>query len=127
MDRSQTRHAGVLMRVELDLPDYVDDDSAIRVFKGIELVAKKFKDKPWQIKTVRCNFCGECCTLQSPGWQGTTVKAKRDGYCIALIPKTDEQGKFVCELGAGRPFSCCAYAAGPNDTEKCCIRWQEVD
>jgi len=55
------------MKIELDLPDWVDDGSAIRIFKGIELVAKKFKNKPWKIKIVRCNFCGECCTPKGPG------------------------------------------------------------
>ena len=114
------------MRIELDLPDWVDDGSAIRIFKGIELVAKKFKDGPWQVKTVRCNFCGECCTLKGPGWQMTSIGADIEGRCVALIPKPDEPGKFVCSLGAGRPFSCCAYAAGPNDEDICSIRWKTI-
>ena len=114
------------MKVTLDLPDWVDDGSAIRIFKGIELVAKKFQGKPWEIKHVRCNLCGECCTIKGPGWKDTTVGARDDGYCVELIPKPDEPGKFLCRLGSGRPFSCSAYAAGPEDTEICCIRWKIV-
>ena len=117
----------VLEELERQLPEWMKQGQAIRIFAGIELGIKKFKDKPWELKIVRCNFCGECCTLQSPGWQGTTVKAERDGYCVALIPKTDEQGKFVCDLGAGRPFSCSAYAAGLNDEDICCIRWESLE
>lgn len=111
------------MKIEIEVPDWVNDGSAIRIFKGIELIAKKFLNKPWEIKTVRCNFCGECCTIDSPGWKDTTVEARDDGYCTQLIPKSDEPGKFICKLGSGRPFSCCAYAAGINDKDKCCIRW----
>jgi len=115
------------MRIKLNLPDWADDGAAIRIFKGIELVAKKFKDKPWEVKTVRCNFCGECCTVASPGWKDTTVEVRDDGYCVELIPKSDEEGKFLCRLGSGRPFSCCAYAAGSDDQDVCCIRWKTID
>lgn len=115
------------MKIELDLPDWVENGSAIRIFAGIELVAKKMMDKPWQVKTVRCNMCGECCTIASPGWKDTTVEARDDGYCVQLIPKPDEEGKFICKLGAGRPFSCCAYAAGPDDDDVCCIRWETIE
>jgi hypothetical protein len=114
------------MRIELDLPDWVDDGSAIRIFKGVELVAKKMLGKPWEIKTVRCDMCGECCTIDGPGWKDSTVEAREDGYCRELIPKSDEPGKFICRLGSGRPFSCSAYAAGPDDGEKCCIRWKTI-
>lgn len=112
------------MKIILDLPDWVNQGQAIRIFAGIELVAKKFKDKPWKIKTIRCNFCGECCSIKGPGWKDTTVEAKEDGYCIERIPKSDEPGKFICRLGSGRPFSCSAYAAGPDDEDVCCIRWR---
>ena len=116
----------VLEELERQLPAWMRQGQAIRIFAGVELGVKKFKDEPWRLKIARCNFCGECCTLQGPGWQGTTVKARRDGYCIELIPKDDEQGKYLCDLGAGRPFSCCAYAAGPNDGGICCIRWESL-
>lgn len=114
------------MRIEIDLPEWTDNGSAIRIFAGIELVAKRFQNKPWEIKTVRCNFCGKCCTIKGPGWKDTTVEAKDNGYCVELIPKSDEKGKFVCRLGSGRPFSCCAYAAGKNDKDICCIEWKEI-
>lgn len=115
------------MKVELDLPDWADDGQAIRIFAGIELVAKKFMGKPWEVKTVRCNMCGECCTISSPGWKETTVGVKKNGRCVALIPKPDEPGKFLCRLGSGRPFSCSAYAAGPDDEDLCCIRWKIIE
>jgi len=117
----------VLEELERQLPEWMKQGQAIRIFAGIELGIKKFKDRPWELKIARCNFCGECCTLQSPGWQDTTVEAREDGYCVELIPKDDEQGKFLCNLGAGRPFSCSAYAAGPNDEETCCIRWESLE
>lgn len=114
------------MKIILDLPDWVDDGSAIRIFKGVEIVAKKFDGEPWKVKDVRCDFCGECCTINSPGWKDTTVEAREDGYCRELIPKPDELGKFLCRLGSGRPFSCSAYSVGPDDEGICCIRWKTI-
>ena len=58
-----------------------------------------------------------------PFIEGITIDPD-SGYCGALIPKPDEAGKFLCALGAGRPFSCSAYGASEGDD--CCIRWQTV-
>lgn len=112
------------MQVNIELPDWVEEGQAIRIFAGIELVAKKMMNEPWQIKTVRCDMCGECCTINSPGWQDNTVEARDDGFCVELIPKPDEDGKFLCALGSNRPFGCCAYGAGDNQKDMCCIRWE---
>ena len=103
------------MKIELDVPDFlIDDGQAIRIFSGIELIAKKFKDQSWKIKIVRCNFCGECCTLAVSGTKGIDLKT---GYCKHLI-ESEKPNKKICELGASRPFSCCAYAAGEDDKEQ---------
>lgn len=116
------------MKIELELPDWVDQGQAIRIFAGIELVAKKeFPDEPWKIKTVRCNMCGKCCMNKSENWMKDTVGYDPEtNYCGALIEKDDESGKFICNLGSARPFSCCAYAVGINDKDICSIRWEIV-
>jgi hypothetical protein len=108
------------MRVELDLPEeYAESKGALRLFLGIELIAKKMYGESWQVKTVRCNFCGECCNV---GIQGTEGIDPNTGYCKHRVEESP--GRYVCGLGSNRPFSCCAYAAGPDDQDKCCIRWE---
>lgn len=111
------------MKIEIDLPDYCDDGSAIRIFKGIELVAKKFQNKPWQIKIVRCNLCGKCCTLSVAGTKGLDSAT---GFCKELI-SGNKPGEKICALGSARPFSCCAYAAGEKEKDICCIEWKTLN
>lgn len=104
------------MRIELDLPDWVEERH-IRIFAGIEEVAKKMQGKPWQVKVVRCNYCGRCCMNVPDNW--VCGKDPETGNCQYL---TKEGSKYVC--GIGRPFFCCA--GDPSPEEYCSIEWKEV-
>lgn len=90
------------MKIDLDLPDWVEGKH-LYVMAGVELVAYKYLDQPWQMKTGRCNMCGKCC--ENLGEVSDMSKVV-NGTCINLKQDGD---KKVCGLGIDRPFSCCAY------------------
>jgi len=100
------------MRIEIDLPDWVDERH-IYVMAGIELAAVKLAhEKEFHIKTGRCSYCGQCCT----GWRDTEdFPAKRNGSCVYL--KNDGE-KRVCSLGVIRPLTCSMdWTPKPNCTQ----------
>jgi len=95
------------VKIELDLPDWVDERH-IRIFAGIEEVARRMTNtRYWEVKTSRCNMCGECCKL--------------DG-CDKLVFKANE---WRCSHLIGRPFCCCCGDHAGQD--HCNIRWEQVN
>jgi len=106
------------IRIDLTLPEWVDDRANIRIFAGIELVAQKLPGKGIEIKTKRCNRCGKCCSNVSKKW----VHGEKDGNCLHLKYYANE---YLCDSGFNRPFACCAS----DDSEKdfCNIEWEEVN
>ena len=87
------------MRVELDLPDWVDERH-IRIFAGVELVAKKLvQNDYWQVKDERCNFCGKCCHFKP----GKGIYPSVNGHCIHL--KKVKKG-WVCGIPLLRSRLC---------------------
>ena len=106
------------MRVELDLPDWCDERH-IRVFAGIEEVARKVHRKRWEIKTARCNKCGICCMNVKDNWRfGIDSKT---GWCKNL--SYDGHDIYLC--GIDRPFTCCAGDMAGEDF--CSVTWQKVE
>lgn len=93
------------MKIELELPDWIDVKT-IRIFAGIEEVAKKQACENWNVKTSRCNLCGTCC-----------------GDCGHLVYSEGDKG-FLCLLGFKRPFNCCAGDGVGNG--KCNITWHDT-
>ena len=88
------------MRVELDLPDWVDERH-IRVFAGIELVAiKEAHENFWKVKENRCIMCGKCCTNFKHHFFPLV-----NGECIHLEPE-NKQGNRACRIAINRPFQC---------------------
>lgn len=106
-----------MKKVTFLVPDWAEDKN-LRLFAGIELCAQRLDGQKMQVKTVRCNFCGECCFQMPETWHWPTV----DGRCVNL--KSRESQK-LCRLGMGRPFSCCA--AEPIKREYCCVEWEDVN
>jgi len=104
------------MKITLHLPDWVDERN-IRVFAGIELVARCYKDGQWEIKTARCSQCGRCCTNLRPNHPFPII----DGQCIHLQRQPGKDNNtWLCALGINRPFGC--SAATPKATY-CTIRY----
>ncbi len=104
------------MKINIDLPNWVEERH-IRIFAGIEEVAKKYKGKPWQIKTTRCNMCGECCMNVPKNWR--FGKDKKTGWCKKLVYYANE---YRC--GIDRPFTCCA--GDHADEDYCSIKWKTI-
>ena len=96
------------MKIEIELPDWVEDKH-LYVMAGIELVAYKYLEQPWKIKTSRCNACGKCCMNLKESVENTV-----DGTCIHLI-KSGEQ--WLCNLNGLRPWSCCVVVRPRNRPE----------
>lgn len=103
------------MRINLKLPKWVEERH-IRIFAGIEEVAKKLKGKRWQIKVSRCNMCGRCCMDVPDNWRHGKAE---NGWCKNLIYYANE---YRC--GVDRPFFCCA--GDHSDEEYCSIKWKEL-
>lgn len=105
------------MDVNLKLPDWVEERH-IRVFAGIEEVAKKYHGKSWQVKIVRCQRCGTCCKHVSKNWH--FGKDSKTGWCSKLVFYANE---YSC--GMKRPFTCCCGDAEGEDY--CSIKWKMVN
>jgi len=112
------------MKITLDLPDWIFLHN-VRVFAGIELVARLFKDGQWEIKTTRCNKCGKCC-------MGFKADARHifpivDGHCVHLhkephLPGTQPQ--YLCALSVNRPFGCSAVTP---QADYCIVRFDTIE
>lgn len=104
------------MRIILELPDWANERH-IRIFAGIEEIAKKLYRKPWQIKVSRCNMCGKCCMNVPDNWrQG---KDHKTGWCKNLIYYANE---YRCNVD--RPFFCCA--GDHTGEDYCSIKWETL-
>jgi len=69
------------MRIEIELPDWVDERH-IYIMAGVELAAyKEAQETTWHVKTKRCVQCGRCC-LNLPKGQ---YILDENGDCINLI------------------------------------------
>ena len=110
------------MRIELDIPDWLIGEGrqtrGIFVMAGIEPVAIKLPDQPWQVKTGRCTNCGKCCE----GWRETDMfPPQHDGKCDYLAM---DGPKKICSLGLSRPFACTiAINARPG----CTATWESMN
>ena len=105
------------MRIELDLPEWVDTKN-IHIFAGIEEVARKYKDAPWEIKTSRCSQCGRCCMnlpksfpFRLPG-----------GRCRYLEKEVGDNDRYLCGLKGCRPHNC--GIAQPIWQPECTVRYE---
>ena len=104
------------MKIVLDIPDWVEGKH-LYVMAGIELVAYKYLHQPWKVKTSRCNLCGKCCMDFKSETKGYQIVG---GRCVHLEPDGD---KWVCSLGANRPWSCCVGVA-PKGIPKCTEKFE---
>jgi len=82
------------MMIELEIPDWCVD-RWLYLMAGIELVAFKWPNQEWKIKTGRCNKCGRCCPPNQSKPRCENLK--------------QVGGEKVCSLGSGRPWSCSVY------------------
>jgi hypothetical protein len=109
------------MKITLDLPEWVDERN-VRVFAGIELVARHLVHGPgWEIKTHRCSQCGRCCADLGPNHPFHTI----DRQCVYLVKQPGKDNpRWDCALGVNRPFGCSA-ATPYNDF--CSVRFKPSD
>ena len=117
------------MRIELDLPDWVDErnirvkadeNNDVQILAGIELVAvKNHAHDYWRVKVGRCNMCGDCCT-------GLTnhIYPTVNGDCIHLAPP-DASGKRLCKLALYRS-RICDNDPRPGEYPRCSITYKIV-
>ena len=107
------------MKIDLELPAWTDERN-IYVMAGLELVARRHKDGPWEIKTSRCNMCGKCCADLGRGHPFPVI----DGQCVHLKKEPGDNQLWLCGLGENRPFGCSVCA--PTD-EFCTIEFETVE
>lgn len=110
-----------MVLITLEVPEWAEERH-IYVFAGREVIARKLVDKPLEVKTVRCNLCGECCRNCSDDW----MFGQTNGVCNHLrYERTPNGDGWFCKLrGDIVPFTCCKGKY--EDLEKCCIRFEEV-
>jgi len=107
------------MRVELDLPDWVDERH-IRIMAGVELVAQKLAQNDyWQVKETRCNHCGKCCMGFKTAKHFYPVV---NGRCIHLKERPD--GKYDCSIALYRSRACGDDPAHFIERGECCITYK---
>ena len=109
------------MQLIIDIPDWVSPDETLTLLAGQELIAVKYPRGPLQVKTTRCDRCGECC-LDIPEGH-LPFGTNGEGKCNKL---TKEGSKWLCSAGWQKPFAC--LADPPNiDELQCCIRYKVSD
>jgi len=107
------------MRVELDLPDWVDERN-IRIMAGIELVAKKLvQNDYWEVKETRCNRCGACCFFPP----GKGIYPSVNGHCIHL---KKIKGGWECGMPLYRSRVCGDDPHKHIEDGRCCITYKRV-
>ena len=77
------------------------------------------------VKTIRCNWCGNCC--KSPWIDGLPLPRKEDKPEECIYLKVDDDGTEFCPLGKARPFVCCiGEPAGDEHGNICTCAYKEV-
>lgn len=110
------------MRIELDLPDWVDERRII-ILAGIELVAEKVPwEEKWKVKETRCNMCGACCMNFTESIYREDLFPVIDGTCTFLEKEPGTIDKWRCTC-TEKPFSC--LHDPPNNLTECCITYSE--
>ena len=113
------------MKVELDLPDWVDERH-IYIVSGIEMVAYSlYGERKWYVKTDRCNMCGKCCTTSPKEYLPFPRNEKGD--CIHL--RKSKKGDYgECILGVNRPWVCCTDLTQKKKKrfKKCTVDYKAV-
>lgn len=109
------------MKIELELPEWVDERGIHIIAGGIEEVAKKrTEDSPWEIKLNRCNSCGRCCMNVPDKWPHG--KNQDTGYCLYL--ECMSESKWRCSLKENMPNVCCI--SDGEGAEYCNITWKTI-
>jgi hypothetical protein len=89
------------MKIELELPEWVDPNATLILLADQELVAFKTPNEELKVKKERCVQCGECC-LDTPDGH-TPFGSDDEDKCNALKKEGD---KWLCTAGAKKPFRC---------------------
>jgi hypothetical protein len=106
------------MRVEIDLPDWVDERH-LRLFAGVELVAVKLvNESDFRVKDVRCNWCGKCCMNLGDrmNWP-----VDENGTCKHL--RRVAEG-WECSIYINAPRGCHHDPIRELKTGECCITYR---
>jgi hypothetical protein len=96
------------MKIELDLPDWVDNSGVFSFFQGREMVAYKYQNGNWMVKDIRCTRCGECCP--------DDCKMKEPGI----------NGLYTCKNENDKPFRCCFGPIEGHKEENCKVAYKEM-
>jgi len=117
------------MDILVNLPVFPEDEfRLIRVYSGIEERARKYPDKPWQIKTAQCNLCGKCCMDVRDDW--VWGKNPDTGWCAHLVYNegwnngTTKLG-YLCGFGSARPSACSGGDRAEEDF--CSVKWSSKE
>ena len=92
------------MKIEIELPNWVNPYSTLTILAGNELVAFKEPKGEWKVKKERCCQCGECCFEEECGY------LKQEG------------DRWICTMGSRKPFRCLADPK-EGEHESCSIRY----
>lgn len=115
--------------ITFEIPDYVDLNlKDLHLFYGREVIARKLRGQSAEVKIIRCNFCGLCCSnLKDNHFFGV----KEDGTCeflkweIVHHQERTVKGWFCKhKRGDSVPFSCCV---GRGTLKECVIKFKKVE
>ena len=114
------------MIIEIELPDWPEEEGrGLYILAGIEPIAIKLPNQPWQVKTGRCSNCGKCCRDFK---QETDIFPAFHVGVSSSLPVCDhlisDGPKWVCALGLNRPFICCTST---RKIEGCTVKYETIE
>jgi hypothetical protein len=105
------------MKILIDIPDRYEGRNLF-VFAGMDLVARRYCKKPWEIKISDCAMCGKCCqNLNNDKFPFKII----NGVCEHLEHRPGK--RYLCKLDVRRPFGCAIHI---NENVGCAVRFKEL-
>ena len=107
------------MEIKLTIPDEYKNRRFWLVADQELVASKEPVDDFWEVKDIRCNFCGSCCMDVPPNH--LPYGTDDEGKCNMLIKQST--GEWKCDTGHAKPWSCLGTPNKDNAPD-CCVTFK---
>lgn len=115
------------MKIEIEVPDWPDNQARETYFRGMELVAYRNPGGPWMVKTSRCCQCGGCCYGFGSPFPFAPLGDEK-GTCEKLEKEAGNNDRYLCSARMDKPFICCLTPLEKRQSiPTCTVEFEAVD